>query len=217
MRVFIAAVILLGSIRTAEAHVGNENNTEIRVYADSMRMVLRTSIPLAWSLLGGNAPAMADEAGQAVAKPLLIAAAPALVTVTAGGIPMVPTQVDCQFEVQNDVAFILNFKRPAAWPVEVKMEFFQRLGNLETGTVAVFDYTASRFLRDVEPLAQKVLDRNNPSLSFNLAPPPVVAAAKQVAPPPQEPVGTRQIMVLLLLLAGTGGVGFLAYRRIKRR
>ena len=78
--------------------------------------------------------------------------------------------MDCLFEVQDDVAFIYNFKRPAEWPVVVKIEFFTRLGNLETGTIAAYDYSASRFARDVQPLAQKTIDRSNPSLSFTLVP-----------------------------------------------
>ena len=220
MRVFIAAMILLASVCTAGAHLGNENNTEIRVYADSMRVILRTSIPFAWSLLGEKAPLMADDAGQAIAKPLLVAAAPGLITVTAGGKAMAPTQVDCLFEVQNDVAFIFNFKRPADWPVEVKMEFFTRLGNLETGTIAAFDYTASRFARDVEPLIKKTVDRNNPSLSFAIGQPPPAAKPEPAPSPPAPPgksEGTRQIVALSLLLVGMMGIGFLVYRRMKER
>ena len=183
MHRFFLMLLVLASAISAEAHLGNENHTEIRVQADSMRVVLRTSIPFAWSLLGENAPPMADEAGQSLAKPLLIAAAPGLLTVTAGGSPMVPTQVDCLFEVPDDVAFIYHFNRPTQWPVEVRMEFFNRLGDLETGTIAAYDYTASRFARDVEPLAQKTIDRSNPSLSFALGQPPV-AATPQPAPLP---------------------------------
>ena len=59
MRVLFAAANLLASACMARAHLGNDNTTEIRVHADSMRLVLRTSIPFAWSLLGENAPAMA--------------------------------------------------------------------------------------------------------------------------------------------------------------
>lgn len=215
-RLFLLLLIAASAI-SAEAHLGNENNTEIRVYADSMRVVLRTSIPLAWTLLGEKAPAMADEAGQAVAKPLLIAAAPGLITVTAAGKPMAPTQVDCLFEVQNDVAFILNFKRPAEWPVVVKIEFFNRLGNLDTGTIAVFDYTASRFARDVEPLAQKTIDRSNPSLSFTLEPPPAAAKPESLPPPHREPAGNKRLMVISCMVAGMAAIGILAYRRLKER
>jgi hypothetical protein len=216
MRVLFAAATLLAFSSTAGAHLGNENNTEIRVHADSMRLVLRTSIPFAWSLLGENAPAMADEAGQAAARPGLLAAAPALVTVTAAGKPMNPTQVDCVFEVPDDVAFIFHFKRPADWPVGVKMEFFDRLGSLETGTIAVFDYTASRFARDVEPFARKTLDRNHPLFSFTLVQPPVATAP--VPPPPlRQPAAKRWIVAALFLAVSVAGIGWLAVRRLRGR
>ncbi len=214
---FIAAAMLAFSYKAA-AHLGNENNTEIRVYADSMRLVLRTSIPFAWSLLGENAPAMADGAGQAVARSGLVDAAPALVSVTSAGSLMSPTQVDCLFEVPDDVAFIFNFKRPSDWPVEVKMEFFDRLGGLEIGTIAVFDYTASRFARDVEPFAQRVVDRNHPALSFTLEHPIVPAGPEPgLTSSAGKPVRARPFIVSSFLLAGVLGVGLLAYRRIAGR
>jgi hypothetical protein len=216
MRVLFAAAFLLASACIAGAHLGNENTTNIRVDADSMRLVLRTSVPFAWSLLSENAPAIADEAGQAAAKPGLLAAAPALVTVTAAGKPMNPTQVDCVFELPDDVAFIFNFKRPAGWPVEVKMEFFDRLGSLETGTIAVFDYTASRFARDVEPFARKTLDRNHPSFSFALVQPSVAATPV----PPQrlrKPTAIRWVVAALFLIVALAGIGWLARRKLKER
>lgn len=216
MRVLFAAAFLLAFPQTARAHLGNENTTNIRVDADSMRLVLRTSVPFAWSLLGENAPAIADEAGQAAAKPGLLAEAPALVTVTAAGKPMNPTQMDCVFELPDDVAFIFNFKRPAGWPVEVKMEFFDRLGSLETGTIAVSDYTASRFARDVEPFARKTLDRNHPSFSFALVQPPV-AATPAPPQPPREPAAQRWIVTALFLIFAMAGIGWLAYQRLKER
>lgn len=215
----VFTTLILASVVPADAHLGNENNTEIRVYADSMRIILRTSIPFAWTLLGGNAPRMADEAGQAVARPLLIAAAPALITVTAGGTTLTPTQADCMFEVQNDVAFIYNFKRPVAWPVVVKIEFFNRLGNLETGTIAAYDYTASRFARDVEPLAQATIDRSNSALSFTLVPP--VATTREVPAPPTPtrppPGGSSRVTGILFLLAGVATVALLVFRRMSGR
>lgn len=217
MRVFFSAVILWVSISTAGGHIGNENNTEIRVYADSMRVVLRTSLPFAWMQLGGNAPAMADEAGQAVAKPLLTAAAPDLLTITAGGKPMSPTLVDCLFEVQNDVAFILNFKRPDEWPVVVRMEFFNRLANLDAGTISVFDYTASRFARDVEPLAQKMVDQDDPSLSFTLGVAPVAAEPETLTPPRRQPTGNKRHIVISFLLVGMAGVAALVFWKSKLR
>lgn len=68
-------VVLLFLLVSAEAHLGNENNTEVRVYPDSMRVVVRTSVRFAWALLVENAPAMADEVGQGIARPQLIAVA----------------------------------------------------------------------------------------------------------------------------------------------
>ncbi len=217
MRVLFAAVLLLALPHPARAHLGNENTTDIRVDADSMRLVLRTSIPFAWSLLGENAPAMADEAGKVAAMPMLASAAPALLTVTAGGKRMTPSQVDCLFEVQDDVAFIFNFKRPAEWPVEVRMEFFDRLGSLETGTIAVSDYTSSRFARDVEPFVRKTLDRNHPSYSFALVQAPVAATPLPPLPPAREPTGIRRIVVVFFLIVGVAGIGWLARRRLRER
>jgi hypothetical protein len=214
----LLTIFILASAVPANAHLGNENNTEIRVFADSMRIILRTSIPFAWSLLGADAPPMADEAGQAVAKPLLIAAAPGLITVTAGGNPLTPAQTDCMFEVQDDVAFIYNFKRPVDWPVVVKIEFFTRLGNLETGTIAAYDYSASRFARDVEPLARKTIDRDSPSLSFTLVPPPVAATPQpQPTPTPRPPGGSWKIAGILFLLTGVATVAGLVFRRMNGR
>mgnify|MGYP000172649928 CR=1 FL=1 len=220
MRFLVAAMVLLGLVRPAEAHLGTENNTEVRVYSDNMRVVLRTSIPFAWSLLGESAPVMADEAGQAIAKPLLVAAAPGLISVSAGGKPMAAVHADCVFEIENDVAFILNFKRPAEWPVVVKAEFFNRQ-NLETGKIVVFDYTASRFSRDMEPVAQKSIDHANPSLTFTLAAPvaapavPEPVVVKVVAP--ASPAGgiTGKVVGILLLLLAAGGLGVLVRRRLR--
>lgn len=129
---------------------------------------------------------------------------------------MDPTQVDCVFEVPNDVAFIYNFKRPAAWPVEVKMEFFDRLSSLETGTIAVFDYTASRFARDVEPFARKTLDRNHPSFSFAPVQPPV-AATPAPSQAPQQPAAKRWIAAALFLTISVAGIGWLGVRRLRGR
>lgn len=112
MRHLFILLLVLAAVIPVGAHLGNENNTEVRVYSDKLRVVLRTSIPFAWNVLGEGAPAVADEAGQVIAKPLLIAAAPGLISVTAGGKPLTASQVDCMFEVEKDVAFILNFERP---------------------------------------------------------------------------------------------------------
>lgn len=223
MHRLLILLLILAAVTPAGAHLGNENNTEVRVYADKLRVVLRTSIPFAWKVLGEGAPALADEAGQAIAKPLLIAAAPDLIRVTAGGKPLTPTQVDCMFEVGNDVAFVLNFERPVEWPVVVMARFFERFSSLDTGTITVFDYTASRFTRDPEPIAQQVIDARSPSLSFTLgaavaaAPPqPEVALPTPVAATTADAGGSGKWIAGLILLVAVGTVGWLTRRRLRR-
>jgi hypothetical protein len=217
-RLFLLLLVLVPVI-VAEGHVGNENNTEVRVYSDTMRVVIRTSIRFAWTLLGESAPAIADEAGQATIRPLLVEMAPGLISVTAGGKPMVPNKVDCVFEAEKDVAFVLNFERPAAWPVVVEARFFDRFSSLDSGRISVFDYTASRFSRDLEPIADGVIDQRGPSLSFTLAatvsPAPV---AEAVAPTPASAARpaagiSSRVLAMVVSLVAAGWVGFLTCRR----
>lgn len=221
MRRLFLLLLVFAPVIAAEAHLGNENNTEVRVYSDRMRVVVRTSIPFAWTILGEQAPALADEAGQVIAKPLLAAAAADLLKITAGGEPMIPESTDCVFEVQNDVAFVLNFKRPQEWPVVVETRFLGRFTTLDSGTIAIFDYTASRFSRDLEPIAKGVIDLRNPSLSFTLeadASSVPTPEATTVAPPPAATPSASPIRVFTaasLLLLALGVVGFLAYRRLR--
>ncbi|MES2439512.1 MAG: hypothetical protein V4584_10615 [Verrucomicrobiota bacterium] len=211
-------LLILATPMAARAHVGFENNTEIRVYPDSMRVVVRTSVPFAQVLLGNGAPAMADETGQAAAKPLLAKAAADLVSITAGGKRMAPVRTECLFEVQNDVAFILDFPRPEEWPVVVKAEFFPLFGNLETGTMAAFDSTASRFSRDVEPLVSRVIDPRNASISFSpgapaIAETPVESAGTPLPAMKNAPGGRAKTAAVFLFLMAAGVIGFLARRR----
>ena len=210
MRHLFMLLLVLASVIPVGAHLGNENNTEIRIFSDRMRVVIRTSIPFAWTLLGNQAPPMADEAGQASAKPRLISAAPGLIRVTSGGKPLEPTETDCIFEVGNDVAFILNFNRPGQWPVVVEATYFDRFTSLDTGMISVFDYTASRFTRDLKPIAEKVISQGDPSLSFSLTIP--AAAERETASPPApapvlppNPPQPRRI-IWLIVLAGLAGV-----------
>lgn len=162
-------ILLFYAMRgTSYAHVGFENDTEIRVFPDSMRVVIRTSIPFAQALLGDGSPLLTNEAGRNAAKPLLVKSAAELISITAGGKSFPASGSDCLFEVQDDVAFILNFPRPTEWPVVVKADFFPRFGNLETGTIAAFDCTASRFSREVEPLKRTIIDPRNSSFTFSL-------------------------------------------------
>ena len=207
-------VVLLLLLVPAKAHLGNENNTEVRIYSDSMRVVIRTSTLFAWTLLGENAPAMADDADQAIVRPRLIAAAPELITVTAAGKLLVPTKVDCVFEVEKDVAFVLNFERPTEWPVVVVANFFDRFSSLDTGTISVFDYTASRFSRDLEPIAQAVIDQRSPSLSFSLGAAVSPAAAPIAGVKPTTEFSMKLLGISLLLLAA-GLIGFLTHRLLR--
>ena len=218
MRRLVILMLVILAI-AAEAHLGNENNTEVRVYSDTMRVVIRTSIPFAWILLGDSAPAMADEAGQAVAKPLLVGLVPGLIAVTAGGKTLLPSKVDCIFEVEKDVAFVLGFEHPAAWPVVIEARFFDRLSSLDTGTIDVFDYTASRFSRDLKPIAKGVIDQRSPSLSFTLgkvvSPAPVGKAAPPTPSIVAKPVPgiSTKVFALIVSLLAAGWIGFLTRRR----
>lgn len=196
------------------AHLGFENDTEIRVFPDRMRVVIRTSIPFAQALLGAGAPLLTNESGQAAAKLLLEKSAAELISITSGGNPTLPLDTDCLFEVQDDVAFILTFPRPSVWPVVVKAEFFSRFGNLETGTMAAFDCTASRFSREVEPFQKKIIDPRNPSLTFSLG---VADLSAESEPDLKPTVGDRtsdlkKTTGIFSFLTLAGGVAYLAHR-----
>jgi hypothetical protein len=206
MRRLIQLCLLLLTAGTTWAHLGNENDTEVRVYADRMQVVVRTSIPFAWTVLGKQAPAVADEQGRDVARPRLAAAASGLFHLTAGSKPITATKTDCLFEVENDVAFVLVFERPALWPVVLNATFFPLLSNLDSGTIRVFDFTASPFNSDLKPLAEGVLHQGNPSFTFSLET-PVPAVAAEVIPEPipaatVEPARPRSSMTVFILLAG---------------
>lgn len=211
MRYFVVLLLLLVP---AKAHLGNENNTEVRIYSDSMRVVVRTSVRFAWTLLGEDAPAIADEAGQAIARPQLIALAPDLLTVTAGGKTLVPTKVDCVFEVEKDVAFVVNFERPAEWPVVIVANFFDRFSSLDTGTISVFDHTASRFSGDLEPLARAVIDQRSPSLSFSLAA-AVSRTATRISSTEPSAAVPRKLLGISILVLLAGLIGLLTHRRLR--
>lgn len=206
MRRLILLGLLLLTAGSSQAHLGNENETEVRVYADRMQVVVRTSIPFAWTVLGTQAPTLADERGRHVARPLLIAAASGLFDVTAGGKPITATKTDCLFEVENDLAFVLTYDRPVVWPVVLNATFFPLLSNLDSGTIRVFDFTASPFDSDLKPLAEGVLHQGNPSFMFSLeAPVPVVASEVIQEPIPiatGEPARPRSFITVLIALAG---------------
>ena len=213
MRFSIVAVLLLTALPAA-AHLGYENETEIRIFSDQMRVITRTSIPFAWAQLGDRAPAAADQAGQEIARPLLTAAAPSLFEITAGGEPMHPVSSDCVFEPGNDVAFVLNFDRPKAWPVVVRANFMSRLGSLDSGTIRVFDYSASRFSRDLKPIAEKTIDQRDATISFSLSDSPRLApqTAKEAAASPTIETHADRPLVWFGLLAGLIGIVVAALR-----
>lgn len=222
-RLLVILLLLLVSPFSARAHVGKENDTEVRVFSNGMRMVVRTSMSFAWNLLGERAPMMADEAGQAVARPMLIAKAPELVSVRAGGKPVTPSQADCAFEVDRGVAFILTFERPAEWPVEVEAHFFNGPNSLEMGSIRVFDYSASPFGRDFEPIAEKAISGGDPVLVFSLgenrAPAPEKLAVAPVPALPAAAVGNSAVKgkvvgALVVLICSAVGVGILVRRRL---
>jgi hypothetical protein len=207
-----SAILFAGE---ALAHGGFESETEVRVEATRMRVVVRTSLPFAWRMLGDRAPAAADEPAKAAAKPLLAEAAKELFEVTAGGLPMSPLKADCHFEVHDlhdHAAFAIDYARPTAWPVTVKATFFGKLGELDEGTIAVFDHTASRFSRDVDPLVRQSIRAANPAVTFELTGKlPVVPPAANPAPASDAPAtaaetsGRRWLLPVALvgaLLAG---------------
>lgn len=210
----IGATIL--GIGSALAHGGFENETEVRVEPDRMRVVVRGSLTLAWKLLGDRAPQTSDDAGKAAAKPLLAGVARNLFEVAAGGKRMTPVKSDCVFELHDlhdHAAFTIDFARPAEWPVTMNATFFDGLGELDHGTVAVFDLTASRFARDVEPLLRTSIRKTAPSLTFDLtgrkAAAPTPSATPVPAPVP-SPASTTppdrrrlpSVVLLGVLLAG---------------
>lgn len=230
MRVFSKWLFLilatLSVIGEAGAHTGFESSTEVRIFSNRMRIVVRTSYALAWRILGDKAPMGSDEAAQAVAKPLLSEAAPGLLDVTAAGLAMTPTQTNCQFELNKDVAFVLTYDRPSQWPLAVKVRFLNILGPLDSGTISVFDQSNGNPSGDVEPIAGKVLFANDPSLSFTIAPavpaPAVAAPVASNSPPAvvRQPgfwrffvLGVRHILTgydhLLFLIALLLGCRFL--------
>ncbi len=153
----------------ASAHTGFENSTEVRIFPERVQIVVRTSVALAWRILGEQAPAQADEAAQVVAQPLLEIAAPGMVEVSAVGNRMTPDVVKCQFEINEDVAFVLTYPRPSQWPMTVNARFLRHLGSLDSGTISIFDQTADPFSREVEPIIGKVISANDSSLSFSPA------------------------------------------------
>jgi hypothetical protein len=222
LRFFSWIVLLLAAwIGQAAAHSGHGSTADVHVYAENMKVVIRTSISLAWARLGDRAPAKADEEGRKTALPWLISAAPSLIQVTAGGEPLLHSSADCMFEVDDHVAFVLVYERPQKWPVELDAGYVRTLGELDTTTISVFDRTASRFARDLRPLLEKTVSSANSRVSFTLATAP--QPLKNQAPESEKDrkaVGNKPVSIadVLWVLGLTGLIGwfFLRFRgRIK--
>ncbi len=172
------------------AHGGFENRTDVRIYQDRIEMFVRTSYGLAWRILGERAPATADEAGQAIAKPLLAEAATELFELTAEGRTLHPKSSACFFELNQDVAFKLTYERPAQWPLVLRARFFNLLGPLDSGTLSVFDQTTAPYQHDIEPIAGKVISASDPTMTVSIA--PVAIFEPEAAAPPTAPSPAKE-------------------------
>ncbi|RYD21326.1 MAG: hypothetical protein EOP88_11775 [Verrucomicrobiaceae bacterium] len=207
----LMTLLLLVPCGLATAHVGMENTTDVRIHADRMEIVTRTSYALAWGLLGGRAPAGADPAGadpagadpagQAAALPLLKEEAPRLLELTTPAGLLVPVRTDCVFEVQDDVAFTLVFPRPKEWPVTLRAGFTRLLGDVDQGRVSVFDHTDAGYRRDMEPFVVRPVSRRHPTASFSLEVPRVEVAAPATEAAPQGKRASRMWLLPVTLVA----------------
>lgn len=181
-RCWLSLLLLLFAAGSAEAHLGYENETEVRIHAERIRVVARTSYKFAATILGDRAPAAFDAGGQEAAKPLLVEAAPGLFDFNAGGVAMKATSADCVFEPHDRVAFVLNYERPQAWPLVITARFFPRLASLESGSIQVFDQTDKPFGREVQPIASKRITSDSPTLKLDSLDRRVATAPVPVAP-----------------------------------
>jgi hypothetical protein len=207
LRLFV--LIFFAAAGTTSAHMGHDNQVEVRVFHDRMRLVFRTSLQVAWSVLGDRAPVMADEAGMAEAAPLLADAAASLFTVSQDGVVMAPVKAEGILEPDEHFAFVLNFGRPERWPVTVEARWFPPGGALDTTTFAVFDLSESPFARDIEPILKREIRSDRPAVTFDLAADagpaaPVLAEALVVMPRRGRSWAwlTGSAVVTLLLLGG---------------
>jgi hypothetical protein len=220
---FLRVLILwIGLQGLAEAHLGFENDAEVRLYQEQMRLVIRTSPSFATLLLEGIGSQMNDPAGREAAEHLLAGKANELFTVTAAGVSLEPTSAECKIEPHDDVAFVVNYPRPPEGAVEFRANYFDRLTNLDTGTITVFDQGRSKFRQEVEPLARKILNANDSTLRVELRSKPLAKVEGQplrVASYDREKIETspvsRQLYLTSSLLASSL-VAALIYYRWKR-
>lgn len=217
-RCWLSFLLLFLAAGSAQAHLGYENETEVRIHADRMRVVARTSYKFAATILGDRAPAAFDAEGQQAVKPLLVEVAPGLFDFTAGGVAMKATSSDCVFEPHDRVAFVLSYERPKAWPLLITARFFPRLASLESGSIQVFDQTDKPFGREVQPIASKRISADSPSLRLDsldgrvASIPPPVAPVAQEAKMPSSWTAWWPIALIPLLLP----LGYWRWRSAKR-
>lgn len=206
----ILTMLMLLLSGTAGAHVGLENTTDVRIFPDRMEIVSRTSLPLAWAILGEQAPATTDVAGRAAALPHLVEKAADLLEVSNGGDPMAPIRTNCVFEVEDDVAFTLVFGRPTTWPVTIRAGFVQFLGDMDRGTVSVYDHTNAGYKRDMEPFIVRFISRRHPAASFGIAAPAVEKPARRTA---SEKKAANRMWLLPVSITALAMALYLARRR----
>lgn len=210
----ILTLLMLALCGTARAHVGLENTTDVRIYPNRMEILTRTSIPLAWALLGQRAPLTTDASGQAAALPHLLEEAPRLLEVTTSAGAMVPSRTDCVFELHDDVAFTLVFPRPTTWPVTIRASFVSLLGEMDLGTVSAYDHTTAGYKRDMDPFIVRPISRRHPTASFSLITPEAEKTSTAISP---RETTHRRVWLIPLIIAAMGMVLHRIFRRWNRQ
>lgn len=188
-RAVLVTAFLLVCAGRMEAHGGFENDTEVRVYPDRVKIVVRVSQAFAWRVMGAEAPTGLDDAAQVAAAPAMARTAAALVEVRVGGQVLTPTRTAGLFEPQRDVAFVLTYPPLPRGELSIAVLWFPLLGTVESGTIAVFDHTspAARFTRDLPAVVKRTLDGGNAVLKM---PGGLPAAGPGLELGPQIPVAS---------------------------
>ena len=86
LSLLLSAALLCMMSNRASAHLGHGSEIEVRVFDDKIRIVLRTAVINAWSLMGEAAPQNFDEPGQVAAIPQLRNLAPDLLQFRKNGV-----------------------------------------------------------------------------------------------------------------------------------
>lgn len=188
LTILLAAVLMAGICR---AHDGLENETEIRVRKDRIEVTLRSSLLFAWKFLADKAPQDLSEASQEKARTALKESGKNLIEMTSGDSPLKLRSFDCQFELEQHVAFTFVFEIPAGNPeIQFKARFLKNMSELEEGTFRLIDLTRDPRRRDVEPLARKRLHRVDDSFAF-VTGPEGVRVKQDKTPLPSAPPPSR--------------------------